>query len=283
MTAVPAEYVKLFTSLQSILVSSKCDKHPNLLHVARVQLEPFVFEILQNRYGATFTRHWDTTVIPKDADKALVIVERRCHPYLPFVIKNAVYFNPGHTLHIFCSKANRAYVEHVCGTQVSNVHIHPIWEGIGTPEEGKVDYNVLLRQRSFYEMLREEHLLIFETDCYFLRTPPPSMTTYDYVAAKWGWQPDAPGGGGLSYRKRSVMLDICDRYFNETTVMQDCFASEGVQKLGYSFPSLEENAVYFTESVPSTYPAGTHQWWTFLTHFPNDFVKIAHIYLTLDM
>jgi len=241
-----------------------------------------VFEILEKRYGATLDRHWDTTPVPKNSDKALIIVERRCHPNLPFVIKNAVYFNPGYSLHIVCSEANKAYVEHVCGIQAPNVHIHPIWEGIGTPEEGKTDYNLLLRQRSFYERFTEEHLLLFETDCYFLRTSPATLTHYDYVAAKWGWQPDAPGGGGLSYRKRSVMLEICDRYFNETTVMQDCFVSEGVAKLGYTYPTVAENALFFTESIPSAHPAGTHQWWTFLLSFPpHEIPKIVEIYLTL--
>jgi hypothetical protein len=281
--AIPLIYGKLLTTVQSILVSSKCDKL-ELLHTARVQLEPYVFEVLQARYGSALARHWDTISIPKQADKALVIVERRCHPNLQFCIQNAVYFNPGHTLHIFCSEANRPFVEHICGTQVSNVHIHPVWEGIGTPEAGKVDYNVLLRQRHFYEMLSEEHLLIFETDCYFLRTPPSSLTRYDYVASKWSWQPSAPGGGGLSYRKRSVMLDICDRYFLETTVMQDCFVSEGITKLGYAYPDEAENASFFTESLHAPHPAGTHQWWTFLiAAHPETIPAIVHAYLTLDM
>ena len=281
--SLPTDYAKLLTAVQSIAVSSKCDKI-DLLHTLRVQLEPFVFEILNVRYGPSLANHWNRTTIPRHGDKALVIVERRCHPNLQFTLQNAVYFNPGHTLHIFCSQANRAYVEHVCGVQAPNVHIHPVWEGIGSPEAGKVEYNALLRQRSFYESFTEEHLLLFETDCYFLRSPSPALSRYDYVASKWAWQPSAPGGGGLSYRKRSMMLHICDSYFNPSTVMQDCFVSEGVQKLGYAFPSEAENAEFFTESIPSGRPMGTHQWWTFLLSVPPETIPaIVQIYLTLDI
>lgn len=279
MSHIPYDYMKILTAALSVSISGG-----DQLHGARVACEPFVFEALKNRYGRALDMHFDLCTIPKVSDKALVIVERRCHANLEFCIKNAVFFNPGFALHIFCSKANFEFVKLICGKHLHSIHIHVTMDGLGSPAEGREEYNKMLRTRKFWEELSEEHLILFETDCYFLRPVPPTIFAYDYVAAKWAWMPDAAGGGGLSYRKRSVMLDICDRYAREETVMQDCFASEGIAALGYKYPSVEENAKFFTESCMSEGAAGTHQWWTFLIRRDiQQMLQIIHNYLKLAM
>ena len=48
-----------------------------------------------------FSSHWNDTVIPMESERAIVIVERRCHPNLEFCIKNAVYFARCFSLYIF--------------------------------------------------------------------------------------------------------------------------------------------------------------------------------------
>jgi hypothetical protein len=283
MVEISPEFMKIATTLKSI-ATSEFDSSTNVLHVVRTQLDQYVYEILNNRYGSLFNMYWSSATIPKISDKALVIVERRCHPNLEFCIKNAVYFNPGWSLHIFCSEANLDFVKHICGAQFPNIHIHIVWKGIGTAEQGKLEYNALLRTRSFWETFSEKHLLIFETDCYFLRKMPKEIFEYDYVACKWTWKPTEPGGGGLSYRKTDMMLNICDKYDNPDTKMQDCFVSEGVLLLKYKYPSLEENAAFFTESQIVKKPVGVHQWWTFLIHAPpQNWNTILNDYLTLEV
>ncbi len=283
MEGIPNEYLKLFTAAASVYISrSQYTSRESLAIMARNTLEPLVFETLINRYGKFFNAHWEDCIIPVEADKALVIVERRCHPYLEFCIKNAVYFNPGYSLHIYCSQANFEYIKLICGKKIDQIHIHTIWRGLGTPEEGRAEYNTMLRTRKFWEDIPAEHIITFETDSYFLRPVPPTIYEYDYVASRWAWKPDEPGGGGISYRKRSVMLDICDRYKNEATVMQDCFVSEGVKALGYKYPSFEKNTELFSESYISNKSVGVHQWWTFVVQAPiKSLLPIFHDHLTL--
>jgi hypothetical protein len=280
---ISPEFMKIATTLQSIVLSKE-DAHENLLHVARMQLEPYIFEILQKRYDQLFQINWNSIVIPKVSNKALVIVERRCHPNLEFCIQNAIYFNADYTLHIFCSEANYNYVKYICGKQFENIHIHVIWKGIGTPSQGKKEYNDLLRTRTFWETFSEKHVLLFETDCYFLRRTPSTLYDYDYVAAKWMWMHDKPGGGGLSYRKPTVMLDICDRCGDNDDKMQDCYASNAIATFGYTFPNLEKNSEFFIESQldSNSKPFGVHQWWTFLLNVPQINVNnYLENYLTL--
>lgn len=283
MAQIPYDYMKIITAVRSIPISRDVS---DPYHSARTQLEHFVFESLNARYGNALNAHMANCKIPKVSDKALVIVERRCHPNLEFVIKNALFFNPGFALHIFCSRANLEFITLILGKHVHDVHIHIVWEGIGTPVEGRVEYNNLLCTRKFWETFTEEHLILFETDCYFLRPVPPTIFDYDYVAAKWAWKPEHAGGGGLSYRKRSVMLDICDRYKPERVEMQDCFASEGVAALGYKTPTFQESGSFFTESVVSDRAVGTHQWWTFLVVICDNvprMVRIIHAYMNLEV
>ncbi len=229
-----------------------------------------------------FTSYWDETTIPYESDRAIVIVERRCHPNLEFCIKNAVYFARGFSLYIFCSYANLEFVKTICGDQKESVHIIPVFETIGTPEEGKEVYNQLLCDKQFWQTIEAKTCLTIETDTY-LRTPlPESIYEYDYVASKWPWMQDQPGGGGLSLRNRDMMIDICERSDTTTRIMQDSFASYGVVKYGYTYPTWEQSHQYFSEGGHFPRVCGVHQWWTFITQLDSTVLQtIVAAYTTL--
>lgn len=242
--------------------------------MCRQQLDFFVFDLLRRMYGQHFQEFWDSYTIPKQSDKAIVIVERRAHPNLQFCIQNAVYFCRGYALHIFCSEANLPFVKCILGKQVDNVHIHVAFEKIGTPAQGLVEYNELLKTKEFWSSFPEEHIITLETDSYFRKPLPESIYQYDYVASLWPWLKDLPGGGGLSYRKRSKMLEICERQKgSEGAVAQDAYACDGVVALGLKYPSLQESRHYFTECAYSEDAVGTHQWWTYVSVPPSGTVE----------
>jgi len=239
------------------------------LDICRNQLDHFVFDYLKEAYGDDLDAFWNTYTVPKISDKAIILVERRCHPNLEFCLKNAVYFARGYSVHIFCSESNIDFIKHICGSQENNIHFHIQFKGIGTREEGKYEYNTLLKQKNFWESFTEEHLLIFETDCYLIKPIPESIYKYDYVASKWSWYLDKPGGGGLSYRKRSAMLKICDAFKDDISCeghLQDTFASEGVELLKLKTTATDDLQVYFNESMfIQDNTVGLHQWWTYIT------------------
>ncbi len=261
--AVPKELVQLFCAALSFHVCrSEFRDEAEFNHAVRTQLEPHVFAYLQWKYGPTLQEYWNTNPIPRDSDKALILVERRCHPNLLFCLQNAVYFARGYAVHIFCSAANVEYIRFLLGPQADNVHLHIQFQGIGSPSQGYSEYNNLLKTLAFWEQFKEEHLITLETDCYFLRPIPEEIYMFDYVASKWTWMPQEPGGGGLSYRKRSMMVDICTKY-PQGPPAQDAFASDGIKALGYTFPNEEQAQRFFTEAYYSPHAIGTHQWWTY--------------------
>jgi len=84
-------------SIESVLLSLEKSEftYPSkeaFLHRCRVELEPFVYSYLKDRYGAALSAHWNACTIPRVSTKAIVIVERRCHPNLEFTLQNAVFF-----------------------------------------------------------------------------------------------------------------------------------------------------------------------------------------------
>lgn len=250
------------------------------LHQCRVQLDPFVFQALQALYGKQLAEHWHLgATIPATSDRAIIFVERRCHPNLEFCLQNAMYFAPGHAVHIVCSHANLRFLQHL--TYPHPVHLHVAWDDIGTPEQGKKEYNELLKTAAFWNLFSEEHLLLMETDCYLRKPLPESLYRYDYVASKWPWSPEEAGGGGLSYRKRSFMLRVCALKEVQDQEMQDTFVSKGCRCLAASVPTYEESANFFTEAMISDTAVGVHQWWTFLpTQRLEDRIRTC---LTLDI
>ena len=204
-------------SIQSVIESLQKSKasykdNEQFLHRCRVELDYFVYSYLKDTYGSTLSAYWNTCTIPRTSEKAIVIVERRCHPNLQFTLQNAVYFARGYSLHIVCSEANLAFVEEVCGSQLSSIHIHCAFKDIGTVESGKSEYNSLLKTYGFWDTFKEDYILCMETDSYLLRPLPDILCEYNYVASRWHWIPDQAGGGGLSHRKRSFMLEICTKH-----------------------------------------------------------------------
>jgi len=229
------------------------------LHTCRMELEPFVFNSLRTRYGAIFQRNWDTCEIPTGTDKTIVLVERRIHPNLLFCIQNAVYFARGWGLSIACSNVNRPFIEACLGRHGSSVSLYEVFDGIGTPAQGKEDYNALLQTPEFWRLFPESHLLMMETDTYLTKPLHPNIISYDYAASKWPWAPLSPGGGGLSYRKRSVMERLCALDVPRSKA-QDCFISDLIKQQGCSYPAYD--AAPFGEFHYTSTMCGTHQWWT---------------------
>ena len=133
----------------------------------------------------------------------------------------------------------------------------------------------------FYNLLSYEHLLIVQTDTYLRRKIDETIFNYDYVASHFAWDKTSCGGG-MSYRKRSSMIDVCDT-FKKEIVMEDCFINEGVKELGYKIPDYKDGINYICESCYSENPFGLHQWWTFYSIKSDPYLVFLKNYLELEI
>ena len=135
---------------------------------------------------------------------ALVIVETRALPHLPHVIASAVRTHPGWHLYVYAPLPVHEFLEQG-GSLGSGVYTKVTLEPIPmTPAH----YSKLLLSREFWDVIQEEHVLVFQSDCAVVRPTPPDFMRYDYIGAVCGLLLPSRFvmNGGLSLRRRSAML-----------------------------------------------------------------------------
>jgi len=251
------------------------------LHKKRLIIEERVFSILKAKYMTPLKEFWSAYSIPRHSDKCIVIVERRIHLNLEFILYNAAYFARGWSIAIVCSDLNIEYIKEILAHNLEAVHLIQMFKGNPEPEVGKSEYNYLLQTSQFYEALPSENLLMMEMDTYLRMPIPDIFFGYDYVAAPYAWD-QTMSGGGLSFRKRSKMLEICSNY-SVLHPAQDIYACKGMKAIGASVPSFEESMEYFCESCLYENPIGLHQWWTFFSLNIQEDDYVYRCYMTLEL
>ena len=176
-------------------------------------------------------------------NRVAVIVEPRRHHMLAKVIRNFMYhLGENWNLHIFTSADNINWIKNQL--PMSSFRITPIdRENLSTTE-----YSALLMDLNFWQMIPEEYILIFQTDCILFRNGMDTWIdnddhNFDYVGANYynpiHTIPDIGGiQGGLSLRKKSVMIECINnitktiinnyRISNGLTSIHDVILAEDV-------------------------------------------------------
>jgi hypothetical protein len=246
----------------------------------RTRLEPLVFDILKQKYWTPLDIFWQTHKVPTEAEanKCVVIVERRIHENLAFLIRNVAYFASTWAITIVCSDINLEYCKALI--MGKNIRLLPLWEGSPGRDEARSEYNTLLKSVTFYEKFASEHLCIVQTDSYFRKKVPDNILEYDYIGAPISWD-YSMAIGGTSFRKRDSMIDIC-KNFKENIDGEDCFISKGIVELGYRMPHYSEGVTYIVESSLYYDPIAIHQWWTYFYRDIDNADYIFKSLLTLD-
>ena len=254
---------------------------PQILHEKRTRLEPFIYDILKTKYYSIFDTFWKNNSIKKNTNKSIVIIERRIHSNLAFLIRNMFYYARDWSMTIICSDTNFSYLKTILTNNSDNVILLPLFEGNPNRDIAINEYNSLLKSSYFYKLLPFEHLLIVQTDTYLRRKIDETIFNYDYVASYFAWDKTSCGGG-MSYRKRSSMITICDNFKKEISI-EDCFINEGVKMLGYTIPDYKDGLNYICESFYSENPFGLHQWWTFYSIKSDPYLIFFNKYLELEL
>lgn len=273
--------------IETLHIFDEFSHSPELLskeqrHAKRMALDPLLYDILKSKYSSPLSEFWKKHTFPRKTDSYLVLVERRLHPNLAFTLYNMAYFARGWGLIIVCSDLNYEYCKAICGNQCESILLLPLLKGNPTPTEGKNEYNRLLKDASFYESLPGEHHLFFQVDSYLRKPVPEEWKSFHYVAAPYEWD-ESSAGGGLSYRRKSAMIDICKEYRDDASD-EDAFICQGIKTKGYSMPPFELAVTYISESCIYEDPIGVHQWWTFF--FPTeieDADELFHRLLSMEM
>jgi hypothetical protein len=177
-------------------------------------------------------------------DTALVIVECRPSFWLPLVIRNALHTQKNTHLYVFGTKEVLEFVAGTVGGEFTGVEI----PHLSSPQE----YSMLLLNEGFWKAIQEDVVILFQTDCLFLR-PYPGKDSFDFVGAVCGAVDNDTFviNGGFSVRRVSAMLDVLSKMTEEEKTMpEDMAFTHTMRRLGgYVLPTLEQANAFAIESM----------------------------------
>jgi len=195
-----------------------------------------------------------------------IIVEPRKHRALEFVLRN-VLDNLDHrwSILIFHGTENENWLKELLQKSFQKDLRRISFKGLKFSNlESSLEYNQILASRKFNEEIPTETFLVFQTDSMINPAHKgllEKFMDYDYVGAPWPWSHLHVGNGGLSLRKRSVMLKIIDSHPVYKGYYEDQFFSMGCINIGARVPSREEAKEFSIEQVYSDRSFGMHKSW----------------------
>ena len=197
--------------------------------------------------------------------QVICLLENRS-PDLEFVIHNARMML-GHQwgFQLVTSPVLAAWAEEVVGN-IKGVKILPLLvPGI------KAD--ALKRTEEFWQQVTGEHLLLIDNNSILCHGRIKEYLKYDYVAALWRTEDVSPWcrfGGGISLRKKSVMLKVCDECNNNAVLIPDesVFISMmlRLQPDEYYLAGDSVAAKFAVESCYNNSPFALHKAWQYIEH-----------------
>jgi len=203
-----------------------------------------------------------------------IIVEPRRIEVLEAVIRNTMFCLPYNewNLHIFHSKENESYIKELLPNwsfKMTNILNN------GENITG-VQYNELFQKKVFWNSIREENILVFHHDSALFHSHISQYMKYRFIGSPLSnhvtLTPKKFGvNGGLSFRKRSFMLECLNKVSAEdvneyrernnkrnlfkccpcpitefhkcslkiTVIPEDVYFSHAIEILGYDIPSFE--------------------------------------------
>lgn len=185
--------------------------------------------------------------------KAAVIVETRSAYFLPHVLANAAsYLQDGWNLYVVHSPANQPFVaECLRSWNVNTV-------ALNVSRLSTAQYNELLMSDQFWDVFREEWVLVFQTDCLFCRPVADEFFNYGYIGAPCG--PEATVlNGGFSLRHRPLMqraIKECRATVQES--IEDFFFTRAAALLGSRVPDFHTASRFSVENFLLDIPVGVH-------------------------
>ena len=151
----------------------------------------------------------DLPIIKQNNKIEAVLIETRILYHLPFIIKNAIKkLGPNVSLTVVCGNSNEQYIREIKKNINRDIRII----NLGIDNLTREEYSIMLLNSSFWRRFYGEKLLIFQEDTIIFRKLDQKFLEYDYIGAPL--EDYSIGNGGLSLRSKSVMIKICEKYFD---------------------------------------------------------------------
>lgn len=209
-----------------------------------------------------------------------VIIEPRKHKALEFVLRNFIEnLSDEWKILIFHGRQNKEFIQEIILRNNFENRIDKLIQ-LDVDNLTIKQYNLILINQNFYKCILTEMMLIFQTDTMILKENKELINNfleYDYVGSPWE-NVKMVGNGGLSLRRKSKMIEICEYYME---MMKDKKVKEemmkfldennedvmiSLQKTIYINTPIFKDAVYFgMETIYNDKSFGIHCIWKHFT------------------
>ena len=203
-----------------------------------------------------------------------VIIEPRRHNALEFVLENFLTnLSEEWGIIIFHGLLNKQFIE-----QLFNNKLHMFKHRLHKLIQLDIDnltsqqYSAICKNSNFYKCIDTEIMLIFQTDTLILKENKRQINDfleYDYVGAPWINR--LVGNGGLSLRKKSKMIEICERVNPNFVDHEDnYFCYQNMVNL--KRPLFEKAQQFSVETIFHEKSFGIHAPWKHLNKYELEFL-----------
>ncbi len=194
-----------------------------------------------------------------DTDYYAVIIEPRNHSDLSTVIKSTMFhLNENDSLikwglQIFHGNSNEEFIKNST-TYWGNVE----YVNIGVNNLTNIEHSEYMESVDFWEKVKGQKALIFQTDSLLLRSGIDEFLKYDYIGAPWRKPKENQwvGNGGLSLRTVKKMLEICKNNRVTEQIWEDIYFVKHMK--GEGVADIETAMKFSMEDVFSPNPLGVH-------------------------
>jgi len=151
----------------------------------------------------------DLPIIKQNNNIEAVLIETRILNHIPFIIKNAIKkLGTEVSLTVVCGNSNEEQIRNIKKNINRDIRII----NLGLDNLTREEYSIMLLDSNFWKRFHGEKLLIFQEDTIIFRKLDPKFLQYDYIGAPL--ENYSIGNGGLSLRNKSIMIEICERFFD---------------------------------------------------------------------
>jgi hypothetical protein len=201
-----------------------------------------------------------------------VIIEPRIHPAMEFVLENfLINLSNNWGFIIFHGTKNKQFIENIINNLKEFKNRIQLIE-LKTENLTSKQYNAICKNANFYKCINTEIILIFQTDTLILKENKDLINNfleYDYVGAPW--KNGLIGNGGLSLRKKSKMIEICEKVdpnFVENEDNYFCWQSY----INLKQPTFEKAQTFSVETIFHEKSFGIHAPWKHLNKYEIEFL-----------
>jgi hypothetical protein len=213
--------------------------------------------MIRRQFGDFLMKYYGAPCVHLNDDKnmrAAVIVETRDLFVLDLVLKNVVEKLGGAwNLYILGPKT----LLHAISKRMPKCEFYGI--DISRNSLTVPEYSKMFKRKDFWELFREETLLIFQADSLMLRPLEPWMEDFAMIGAACGKLDEPIFNGGFSIRKKSAMLKcLTGKHVRFNDEPEDVYFTRMCRKLKLNLPSVEEATKFASESLVNSECVAVH-------------------------